>query len=326
MPERNPLLIAGLLMFGAIALVGLTAPWLAPYDPAEQLDPVAGQLRPPGTRMAAIRLDHYWRLADRVERTAIGLRLEVAGRSEELAAADVLNLTADGVSDQRTFWLGTDRFSRDVLSRLIYGARISLWISVLSLALAMTLGLAVGTIAGLSKDWIDGLLMRSVDGLLTFPWFFLLIALLAFFPSGPSTLILILGGTTWMGISRLVRAEVMSLRERDFVTAARGLGAGSGYLFFRHLLPNILPPLLVSASIRVGDLILTEAGLSFLGFGVAPPAATWGNMIADGRVLLGSAWWVATIPGLALALTVIAVNLVGDGLRDLLDPRHARPA
>lgn len=318
MPHR--LVFFGSILLALIVFAGLFAPWLAPYSPSEQLDPAAAKLRPPGTEMAAVELDQGWLLVDRAERVAAGLLVERQGKVEVYSASEVRNLTADGVRDKRFFLLGSDKFGRDLLSRLIYGARISLAVGALSVALAMTIGLAIGALAALGGPILDSLLMRLLDGLRILPWFFLLIILLAVFPSGPIVLIAILGGTAWMSISRLVRGEIVSLKQREFVLAARGMGGGSIYIFWRHLLPNVLTPVLVDATLRIGSLILTEAALSFLGFGIAPPTPSWGNMIAEGRYLMSSAWWVATFPGLALVLTVIAINLVGDGLRDALDP------
>ncbi|MCP4654434.1 MAG: ABC transporter permease [bacterium] len=313
----------GVAILAVIVLPGLGAPWLAPYDPVEQTDAVAGRHLPPLTVMAAVQLEHgRWRLADRVERTAEGLWVERLGRSELIPAEQILNLTADGVSDRRVFLLGTDGFSRDVFSRLIHGARISLFIGGTSIILALTIGVAVGALAALGGRFVDSLLMRIVDGLITFPWLILLIALAAIFPTGKWTLSLLLGGTAWMGISRLVRAEILSLKERDFIVAARGLGAGPLRIFFRHLLPNALTPILVYATLMIGGLILVEASLSFLGYGVQAPDPSWGNMIADGRNSMGVAWWIGIFPGLAIVVTVIALSLVADALRDVLDPRR----
>jgi peptide/nickel transport system permease protein len=309
-------------------LAGLAAPLLAPYDPAEQLDPVAARYRPPGTVLAAVRLpDGRWRLADRVERTPGGLALERLGRRETLAESEILNLTPDGVADRRVFLLGTDKFGRDLASRMLYGARVSLAVGLLSVALALTLGVAVGSAAALSGPLADSLIMRTVDALIAFPWLFLMILIAALFAPGTAAMVLILGCTGWMGISRLTRAEVLGLKRREFVTAARAIGQTPLRILLRHLLPNALTPILVRATLMIGNLILLESSLSFLGMGIQPPTPTWGNMIAEGREALDRAWWVATFPGAALALTVIAFNLLADGLRDLLDPRSAhRPA
>lgn len=317
---------AGLVAF--LLLTALAAPWLAPYDPAEQLDPVAGRYRPPGTVVAAVRLDDGgWRLADRVERIPEGLVIDRLGRTEVLEAARVANLTPDGVADRRVFLLGTDKFGRDIGSRMLHGARVSLAVGMLSVALALTLGIAAGSAAALGGPVVDSLLMRTVDALLAFPWLFLMLLLAALFTPGTWTLVLLLGAGSWMGMSRLARAEILGLQRREFVVAARAIGQGPMKILFRHLLPNALTPVLVQATLLIGNLILVESSLSFLGLGLQPPTPSWGNMIAEGREALRNAWWIATFPGAALALTVIAFNLLADGLRDLLDPRSAgRPA
>ena len=303
-------------------LLGFGGPELAPYDPHEQPDITAARLRPPLTRLYAIELrSGVWQLADRVERTPVGLRWERLGKDHQTPAEEVLNLSAEGVKDRRFYLLGSDAFGRDVFSRWLYGARVSLMIGILSVALAMGLGILVGSLAALGGRWLDGILMRLVDGLLSFPWTFLVITLGALYSGGPMMLVLLLGLTSWMSVARLARGELSSLVERDFVLALRGLGAHPWWIFVRHLLPNALPPLLVAATLRIGGLILFETSLSFLGLGVQPPYASWGNMIADGRDHLLSAWWVATFPAIGLVATVVALNLVGDGLRDVFDPR-----
>ncbi len=308
-------------------VVGLAAPWLAPYDPTEQIDAVAGRHLPPLTVMVAVELGHgVWKLADRVERTSEGLLVERLDRTHHYREHEVENLTADGVADRRVFLLGSDKFGRDVLSRLMHAARVSLMIGILSVALAMVVGIFVGALAALGGRFLDNLLMRLVDGILIIPWIFLLITLTALFPPDTGILILLLGMTAWPLISRMTRAELLSLKQRDFVIASRGLGLGETRIFFRHMLPNAVTPLLVAATLRVGTLILFEASLSFLGFGVQAPQASWGNMIADGQGFLLSAWWVSTFPAVALIVAVVSIHLVGDGLRDLLDPRSVAVA
>ncbi len=315
---------SGAAILTVFLAVGLTAPWLSPYDPTEQLDAVAGRHRPPLTVMAAVHLeDGRWRLADRVERTDQGLRVERLGRTLHYRADEVLNLSDDGVRDRRVFLLGSDKFSRDVCSRLIHGARVSLMIGILSVALSMVIGVTLGALAALGGPLVDSLVMRLVDGLMAIPWIFLLITLSTIFVPDARMLILLLGMTAWPGVSRLARAELLSLKERDFVHAARGLGLGEARIFFRHMLPNAMTPLVVTATLRIGTLILFEASLSFLGLGVPPPQPSWGNMISDGQGFLLAAWWVSTFPAAALVAAVVAIHLVGDGLRDVLDPRRA---
>jgi peptide/nickel transport system permease protein len=319
---RSGLLAAGIVLAGILVLAAAAAPLLAPYDPDAQVDPPASHDRPPGTVLAAVHLaDGSWRLAERAVRTPAGLEVLRLGSRERLAAREVLNLTADGVADRRRFLLGSDRFGRDILSRMLYGARVSLAVGAVAVALAATLGVAVGSAAALGGRWIDSLLMRTVDALLAFPWLFLMIFLAALFRPTGLLVVLFLGGTSWMGVSRLARAEILSLKERDFVLAARAIGVPPLAILWRHLLPNALTPILVQATLLLGNLILVESSLSFLGFGIGPPTPSWGNMIAEGADVLATSWWVAAFPGMALALTVIAVNLLGEGLRDALDPR-----
>jgi peptide/nickel transport system permease protein len=302
--------------------VALAAPLLAPYDPTAQVDPPVAQLRPPGTALAELHLaDGRRLLADRVARTPEGLTVFRLGRREEYAAAAVTNLTAGGVADRRRFLLGSDRFGRDVLSRMLFGARVSLAVALASVALALTVGIATGAGAALGGRLADNVLMRLVDALLAFPSFFLVIAISAFFHSGGATVVVVLAATSWMETSRLARAELLSLERRDFVLAARATGEGPFAIFRRHLLPNAMAPLLVQGALLVGSLILAESSLSFLGLGIQPPTPSWGNMVSDGRDALVTAWWVSTFPGAALAVTVIAFNLLADGLRDALDPR-----
>jgi peptide/nickel transport system permease protein len=309
-------------MVAVILLLAAVAPWLAPYDPAEQLDPPAGLFRPPGTVLAAVHLtDGGWRLAERVRRTPHGLAIERLGRSETLPASRVQNLTADGVADRRVFLLGSDGFGRDMLSRMLYGARVSLAVGLLAMALAMTVGIALGAAAALGGWLIDALVMRGVDALLSFPWLFLMLALAALLHPGPSATVMILGFTAWTGISRLMRAEILSLKNRDFVVAARAIGQRPMAILWRHLLPNAFTPVLIQATLLIGTLIVIESSLSFLGMGIQPPIPSWGNLISEGRAVLLQAWWVATFPGAAIAVTVIAFNLLADGLRDALDPR-----
>ena len=217
--------------------------------------------------------------------------------------------------------LGTDDLGRDVLARILYGARISLLVGFVAVGIATFIGILLGAMAGFYGRWVDSLIMRFVDIMLCFPSFFLILAVIAFLEPSIWNIMIIIGLTSWMGVARLVRAEFLSFRERDFVVAARAIGARDTRIIFRHILPNAISPVLVSATLGVAGAILTESALSFLGIGVQPPTPSWGNMLIAGKQTLGTAWWLSVFPGLAILFTVLGYNLLGEGIRDAMDPR-----
>ncbi|MGI9038704.1 MAG: ABC transporter permease [Gemmatimonadota bacterium] len=233
------------------------------------------------------------------------------------------NLSGTNLAPSAAHLLGTDQLGRDVLSRLIFGSRVSLLIGFSSMAIAVTLGTVIGAVAGYAGGWIDTVLMRFVDLFLSVPRIVLLITVVGVLNSQSVWLIvLVLGLTGWMGVSRLVRGQVLAVREREYVLAARALGFSPGRILGRHILPNVLTPVIVAATLGIGNAILAEAALSFLGLGAS--ANSWGQIIENGKALMSIAPWLTAFPGIAIVLTVMAFNLVGDGLRDALDPRHAR--
>jgi peptide/nickel transport system permease protein len=218
-------------------------------------------------------------------------------------------------------WLGTDQIGRDVLSRMLYGARISMAVGFVSVGIAVVVGTLIGTLAAYYGGRVDELLMRFVDLMLNFPRLFLLLTLIALLRPSIWIIMAVIGLTGWMGLARLVRSEILSLKEREFVLSAQALGARDRRVMFRHILPNALVPLLVSATLGVAGAILAESGLSFLGLGVQPPTPSWGNILIDGKANIEIAWWLSVFPGGAILVTVLAYNLLGEGLRDALDPR-----
>jgi peptide/nickel transport system permease protein len=272
--RRNRLAVLGLWTVGALYLIALLTPLLAPFDPAYQPAFQAGET-------ALIMAPPSW-----------------------------------------GHILGTDQLSRDILSRILYGSRISLSVGLLAVSISVTMGALLGAVAGYLGGWIDGAMMRVVDMVMAFPRLVLLIALVAFFDSSIFLIIGALALTQWPVTTRVVRGEVLSLREREFTEAARALGFSSSRIIFRHLLPNAMAPVIVTATLGIGNTIILEAGLSFLGLGVAPPTPSWGAMINEGRHFLFVAPHLTTVPGLAIMITVMAFNFLGDGLRDAMDVRE----
>jgi peptide/nickel transport system permease protein len=237
---------------------------------------------------------------------------------------DIVRLNGQPPSWAHPF--GTDPFSRDVLSRMMWGARISLTIAFVAVLLSMTLGVVIGALAGYAGGVVDAVLMRLVDTALSIPRLLLLIAVVALWHNiSLAALTLLLAGTGWFAVSRLTRAETLVVRERDFVVAARMLGASPWRILTRHVLPNVAGPGLVAATLGIANVILLEAGLSYLGIGVRAPTASWGGIIQDGTERVADLWWLTLFPGLAILLTVFACNALGDALRDALDPRQLPP-
>ncbi len=219
-------------------------------------------------------------------------------------------------------WFGTDELGRDVFSRILVGTRISLSIGFAVAFISISIGTLYGLVSGYWRGAIDGTLMRFVDIMLCFPTLFLILMVLAVMEKPNITMVmLVIGLTSWPGLARMVRGEVLSVRERDYVLVAQGLGLSTPRLLFAHILPNVISPVIVAATLTVGSAILTESGLSFLGLGVQPPTPSWGNILTSGKDFIHIAWWLSLFPGVAILFTVLAFNLIGEGLRDVLDPR-----
>ncbi len=258
--------------------------------------------------------------------TLVGIMSLAALFAPWLAPYDPNALHLDAIlqAPNDIFLLGTDQLGRDVLSRLLYGGQVSLWVGFVAVGISVSIGLILGLISGYFGGLIDEMVMRGVDIMLCFPSFFLILAVIAFLEPNLTNIMIVIGLTSWMGVARLVRAETLSLKQREFIAAARLCGAGSMRILGIHILPNALSPVLVSATLGIAGAILVESSLSFLGLGVQPPIASWGNMLMDGKNVLEIAPWLSLYPGLAILVTVLGYNLLGESLRDILDPRLRR--
>jgi peptide/nickel transport system permease protein len=302
---------AGAVLLAVLALMAVCGPWLT-ADPAAIVDPRAAALLPPGSRRVVLQLrDGATVAGETVRREGSDWLVARHGTEETVPASSVANVST------RRFWLGTDVVGRDVLARLISGARVSLAVGSLALAVALLIGVGAGLVSGWTGGLADAVLMRIVDALLAIPMLFLLLFLAAVFRPSLVALVAVLAFSSWMGVARLVRGQVMSLKEREFILAARAIGAGPLRIAVVHLLPNALTPIAQDGALRLGDIILIEASLSFLGLGVQPPTPSWGNMVAEGQAVLGTAWWLTLLPVALVALTVIGAALVADGLQEM---------
>lgn len=300
-------------MVGLVLLVvaSIAGPWLLPAPPAA--DPARAALLPPGTSVTEVTLvDGRQLVAPRVRRLPEALAVEGPRRITEVPLEEV------GAIRSTRLWLGSDRFGRDVLSRLLAGGRLSISVASLAALVSLLVGCLVGLTAATGGRAVDAVLMRLVDGLMAFPLLFLLILVSTLFRPGPLVLVGVLGLTSWMGLARLVRGQVLSLRGRDFVLAARAAGSSELRTWRSHYLPNLTGPLSQDTALRLGDLVLAEATLSYLGLGLPPNLPTWGGMVAQGHRVMVDGWWLATFPGLAIAALVISLALVGDGIQQRL--------
>ena len=304
---RRERLIAGAL--AAVVAACVAGPWFLPEIPA---DPVGGALLAPGTRVTALHLSDGRTLVSPAARRIPGgeWRIERGGQIETIPASAIRPVAS------RRFWLGSDRYGRDVLRRLLLGGRLSLAIGGAALLVALLAGITIGLAAATGPRWLDAVLMRIVDAWMAFPMLFLLILLVALFRPGTASLVAILGASSWMGLARLVRGQALALREQPFLQASRAMGTPWSMRWGLHYLPNLVGPVSQEAALRLGDLIVAEATLSFLGLGVQPPTPSWGAMAAEGQAVLLSGWWIATLPGLAIALVVLLLAAAGDSLQE----------
>jgi peptide/nickel transport system permease protein len=285
--RRARLGLVGIVILGLITAAAIAAPLIAPHDPYQ------GSL-------------------------AASRQCPAFTTCPNLGGSFARNAATQGSLE---YPLGTDPNGRDVLSRIIYAARISLIVGVTAVVIGGTVGVAAGLISGYYGGSIDAVIMRIADVQLAFPFILLAIAIIAVLGGGLFNVIIVLGIGSWVPYARIVRGQVLSAKSQEYVIAARAIGAQDAAMLFRHILPNVITPAIIIATFGVAAAIIGEATLSFLGVGIQAPTPTWGNMLADGRAYVSSAWWLATFPGLAIMLTVLSINVIGDWLRDYLDPR-----
>jgi peptide/nickel transport system permease protein len=344
----NPLLRTCVIFLCFLISVGFLCPYLAPYDPNEISNVSVSRYIPPlgtvkylSSKELILPQGDFRAPETGSERRAFKLkelREKMLPKSEKIYFDSLILINSQlflsqgntkkefmpgrlgllqGDIHTQFFLLGSDGYGRDILSRTIYGTRISISIALISLLLSMFIGVSIGLISGYMGGIIDSLLMRFVDLVLAFPTIFLIFLIIGLFGNSMFLIILFLGITTWMDIARLVRAQVLSVRHENYVLSAKVLGFSNWRIIFRHILPNVLTPVLINAAFRVANIILAESALSFIGIGVRPPIASWGNIINEGKDSISFAWWISTFPGIIITLTVISFNLIGDKLREI---------
>ncbi|HPC84515.1 MAG TPA: ABC transporter permease [Thermoanaerobaculaceae bacterium] len=311
-----PLARRSALALAVVAALAVVGPLLC-QPPDAISDPAATALLAPGSRRLVLTLaDGTTLAAEQAVQVGGDWEIRRLGKLRAVPGGDVRGV------ESRRYWLGTDALGRDVLARLLWGGRVSLALGLLALAVSTLLGAAVGLAASWVGGAVDATLMRLADAVLAVPMLVLVLLLTALLRPSLGVLAVVIGLGSWMGVARLMRAQVQALKQRDFVLGLRAIGASPARILLRHIVPNTLAPLGQDAALRLGDLILIESSLSFLGFGVQPPAASWGSLLADGQAALGSGWWLVVFPGCLLAATVLAAALLAEGLQERL--RHLR--
>ena len=307
MLRRGRLGLVGLVLLSIIALAAIFAPLIAPHDP------LVGDL------------DDSRQCPAFTTCPTLGGGIGTSGQAQPSSIGG-FNLpgttsAAEPVKGSLEYPLGTDANGRDVFSRIVYAARVSLIVGIAAVLLGGFVGVVAGLVCGFYGGMVDTVIMRLADIQLAFPFILLAIAIVAVLGGGLFNVILVLGIGSWVPYARLVRGQVLSAKQQEYIIASRTIGARDPAILFRHLLPNVITPAIIIATFGIAAAIIGEATLSFLGVGIRPPTPTWGNMLADGRAYVGSAWWLATFPGVAILITVLSINMIGDWLRDVLDPR-----
>ncbi|MEW5807053.1 MAG: ABC transporter permease [Acidobacteriota bacterium] len=322
--KGNRLSTLSLIFLFVVFSTAILAPILSPHDPNAQPDTLTLRYLPP--------LSHVWIISttgnteiysNEIREREDKIEFRRGDRWETILKRDIA-CHKERWARERYFFLGTDKFGRDILSRIIYGSRISLAVGLLAVIIAATFGSLIGSLSGFFGSAVDSILMRTVDIMLAFPRIFLILMVVALFKPSLVLTIAVLAATGWMGVSRLVRGQTLFLRETDFVKAAQAMGQRSGRIILRHLIPNASAVIIVDSTLRIGNTILVEASLSFLGLGVPPPTPSWGSIISDGRDALLDAWWISTFPGIAILLTVVSFNLLGDSIREGFSSRKTQ--
>ena len=315
--RKKPLGLIGLAIVVLVGLVALGAPFLAGDAPIYMVKDGKTYWFPNVITYADLQTERLYANFDRWEpgESEVAIRPPVPiGPLRQDPASSV-------APPSREHWLGTDNRGRDVLSRMIWGARISMSVGFVAVGIAVVIGVILGALAGYYGGLVDAIILRLIEVVLTFPTFFLILTVMAFLPPSIFNIMVVIGLTGWPGIARLVRGEFLRHKQQDYATAARATGLRDHRIIFRHILPNAVSPVFISVSFGIAGAILTESGLSFLGFGVPAPTASWGEILNQSRAYVDFAWWLVVFPGLAVFITVTAFNLVGDSLRDAMDPK-----